>query len=143
MSTTNIHTLSLENDNFRKVIDTKTKMQLVIMSIDINDDIPLEIHDDHDQFIRVESGTATVSLGTKEVTIKENEYIIIPAGTWHRVKNIGNSKLKLSTIYSPPEHPPNRIDIKKPIENQNGGAKKKYIKYKVLYHNATNWDEIK
>ena len=31
--------------------------------------------------------------------------IMIPAGTWHNIKNIGNIPLKLYSVYAPPQHP--------------------------------------
>ena len=31
--------------------------------------------------------------------------IMIPAGTWHNIKNIGNIPLKLHSVYAPPQHP--------------------------------------
>ena len=31
--------------------------------------------------------------------------IIIPAGTWHNLINMGNEPLKLYSIYAPPQHP--------------------------------------
>ena len=34
-----------------------------------------------------------------------NYAIIIPAGTWHNIKNIGNRPLKVYSIYAPPQHP--------------------------------------
>ncbi len=31
--------------------------------------------------------------------------IMIPAGKWHNVINMGNKPLKIYSIYAPPEHP--------------------------------------
>jgi mannose-6-phosphate isomerase-like protein (cupin superfamily) len=33
----------------------------------------------------------------------------VPKGTWHNFVNTGKSKLKLYTIYSPPNHRPGTI----------------------------------
>lgn len=31
--------------------------------------------------------------------------ILVPAGMWHNVTNIGTEPLKIYAIYGPPEHP--------------------------------------
>lgn len=36
--------------------------------------------------------------------------ILIPAGTWHNVINIGCTPLKLYSIYAPPEHPHGTVE---------------------------------
>ncbi|KKT84412.1 MAG: hypothetical protein UW81_C0002G0032 [Candidatus Giovannonibacteria bacterium GW2011_GWC2_44_9] len=51
----NIEKLSLENENFRKVLYTAKNSQLVVMSLKSGEDIGEEIHQ-LDQFIRCESG---------------------------------------------------------------------------------------
>ncbi|MPM92729.1 hypothetical protein SDC9_139865 [bioreactor metagenome] len=35
--------------------------------------------------------------------------IIIPAGKWHNIINIGNRPIKLYAIYAPPEHPKDTV----------------------------------
>jgi len=40
-----------------------------------------------------------------EFELGEDFAIIIPAGTWHNIINTGDSKMKLYTVYTPPEHP--------------------------------------
>jgi mannose-6-phosphate isomerase-like protein (cupin superfamily) len=30
---------------------------------------------------------------------------VVPAGTWHNVRNTGSGEVKLYSLYSPPEHP--------------------------------------
>ncbi len=37
--------------------------------------------------------------------VNSNYAVIIPAGTWHNIINIGNTPLKLYSIYAPPQHP--------------------------------------
>jgi mannose-6-phosphate isomerase-like protein (cupin superfamily) len=41
--------------------------------------------------------------------LKDDDVVIIPAGKEHYVKNTGDKDLKLYTIYSPPEHPPETV----------------------------------
>lgn len=104
---TNIEEKTLKNDNFRKVLYTGKYSQLVVMSLAPGEEIGNEIHENVDQFFRIEQGEAKVVLnnGQEEFNVGEDEVFIIPAGTWHNVINISDKELKLYTIYSPPNHP--------------------------------------
>ena len=31
--------------------------------------------------------------------------VIVPAGVWHNLVNVGDDEVKLYSLYSPPEHP--------------------------------------
>jgi mannose-6-phosphate isomerase-like protein (cupin superfamily) len=106
--TTNIEKDTLDNENYRKVLYTG-KMQLVVMSLKPGEDIPMEIHPDIDQFIRVEKGSAYVKIGEEEYNIKEDDVVIVPAGNHHYVKNSSDEDLKLYTIYTPAEHAPETV----------------------------------
>ncbi len=107
---------TLENENYRKAKWTGEYMQMVFMSLKPGEIIDLEVHNNHDQFIRIEQGEAKVIMGkTKdELTFKETIYddwaAFIPGGYWHKIKNIGDVDLKLYTIYAPPEHAPGTIN---------------------------------
>lgn len=103
-----IEKATIENDDYRRVIYTTKNQQLVLMSIPPNDDIPLEIHPDIDQFIRFESGEGEVRIGKNEskvYKVKDGLSITIDMGTYHHIVNTGNIPLKLYSIYSGPEHP--------------------------------------
>ena len=52
----NIEKLTIENNNFRKVLYTAAHMQLVLMSLKPGEEIGLEIHTENDQFFRFEKG---------------------------------------------------------------------------------------
>jgi len=102
----NIEKETLENDNYRKVLFTGPQSQLVVMSLQPGEEIGEEIHDDHDQFIRIEQGEAKVIIDEEVRVLKEDEATIIPAGSKHNAVNTSkNKELKLYTIYSPAEHP--------------------------------------
>ncbi|MEM4271742.1 MAG: cupin domain-containing protein [Candidatus Pacearchaeota archaeon] len=102
----NIEKETLKNKNYRKVLHTGKNIQLVVMSLKSNEDIPFEVHKNHDQFIRVESGTAKAIAEGKKYLLKDGDVIIIPAGVRHYVCNFSKIKpLKLYTLYAPPEHP--------------------------------------
>jgi len=105
----NIEDLTLENNNFRTAAWTGSQMQMTLMAIQPGDDIGLEVHDDHDQFLRIEQGLATVLMGDSEEALEswdaEDDYaIFVPAGKWHNVVNTGDQPLKLYSIYAPSEH---------------------------------------
>jgi mannose-6-phosphate isomerase-like protein (cupin superfamily) len=101
----NIEKDTLENDNFRKVLNTAEHSQLVIMSLLPGEEIGNEVHDNVDQFIRLEQGTGKAVLNNSDkYELRENYAIVIPAGTWHNIINTGSDDMKLYTIYTPPEH---------------------------------------
>ena len=100
----NIEELTLQNDNFRKVIYTAPHLQLVLMSLKVGEDIGLETHTDNDQFFRIESGEGKCKIDNNEYPIKDGDAIIVPAGAKHNIINTGNTPLKLYTIYGPPHH---------------------------------------
>lgn len=103
---TNIEEDTIENDDFRRVVFTGPNTQLVLMTLQPGEEIGLETHDEHDQFIRVEAGTGVVLLDGKESALEDGSAVVIPAGTEHNVVNTSDDEsLRLYTLYSPPEHP--------------------------------------
>lgn len=101
----NIEKATMQNDNFRKVLNTAQHSQLVVMSLLPGEEIGTEVHD-LDQFIRFESGRGKVILDGKEHEVEDDWAVVIPAGVEHNVINTSDSeKMKLYSIYSPPEHP--------------------------------------
>ena len=105
----NIEKATVENTNYRTTLWTGANLQLTVMSIAPGDDIGLEVHDDHDQFLRIEAGEATVYMGSQKEDMSEwaaadDDAIFVPAGSWHNVVNTGREDLKVYSIYSPPEH---------------------------------------
>ena len=59
---TNIERDTLENEDYRRVLYTGPHTQLVLMTLRPGEEIGLEAHEGHDQFIRVEEGTGYVQL---------------------------------------------------------------------------------
>ncbi len=115
----NIEQLTTDNKTFRTVLFTGKHSQLTVMSIKTGEEIGNEVHPDHDQFLRIEQGEARVDLSTNQDTIEETYEaqddwaIIIPAGTWHNVVNVGAEDLKLYSIYSPAQHPDGTVHTTK------------------------------
>ena len=100
----NIEEKSLQNGYFREVLFTTSKSQLVVMALKPGEDIGMEVHPEHDQFIRIESGTGKAIMNGEEHEIADGSAIIIPAGTQHNIINTSEVVMKLYTIYTPPEH---------------------------------------
>ena len=107
----NINKATKENPFYRRTLWTGEHLQVTLMSIPRGGEIGLEIHPEVDQFIRLESGFGLVKMGKCKSNLREtfkingNFAVIVPAGTWHNIINIGNTPLKLYSIYAPPQHP--------------------------------------
>jgi len=99
-----IAVLTEGNADFRHVLYTAKNMQLVLMALRPGEEIGEEVHEDRDQFFRVENGEGEVWIDGARTRIKSETAMIVPAGARHNVKNTGNEPLKLYTIYAPPEH---------------------------------------
>lgn len=105
-----IEDATLRNDTFRTALWTGQNLQLTVMAIAPGDNIGLEVHDDGDQFLRVEAGRARVQMGPAaddldfDREVGDDWIILVPAGTWHDVTNIGDETLKVYALYAPPEH---------------------------------------
>ena len=100
----NIETLTTENTDFRRVLYTGKYLQLVLMALQPGDEIGEEVHEDRDQFFRIESGAGEVLIDGKRTPIKDDDAIIVPAGARHNVINTSDAPLTLYTLYGPPEH---------------------------------------
>lgn len=100
----NIEKLTEDGTDFRRVLYTGHNMQLVLMSIDPGEEIGEEVHDDIDQFFRIEAGEGEVSIDGVVHKVKADDAVIVPQGARHNVKSVGSEPLKLYTIYGPPEH---------------------------------------
>src|SRR5512137_1217471 len=100
-----------KNNYFRQVLFTGKYAQLVVMSLKPGEEIGNEVHKKVDQFFRIEQGQASFVFSGKEKHLaKDGDAVIVPAGTYHNVINTSKTeKLKLYTIYSPPNHPAGTI----------------------------------
>lgn len=111
----NINEATMQNNNFRTALWTGNHLQVTLMSINVGESIGLEMHPDVDQFIRIEQGYGLVQMGNDknnlnfERKVYDDFAIIIPAGKWHNLTNIGNVPIKLYSIYAPPNHPKGTI----------------------------------
>jgi mannose-6-phosphate isomerase-like protein (cupin superfamily) len=102
---------TLDNETFRTVVHTGEHVQLTVMRLAPGEDIGREAHPHLDQFLRIESGRGRVEVGRTQDAVEETHdveddwAIVVPAGVWHNVVNVGDDALKLYSLYAPPEHP--------------------------------------
>lgn len=99
-----IEELTLANNNFRQVLYTAKHCQLVLMALPVGGEIGAEVHEENDQFFRFEAGQGKVLIDGNEYSVSDGSAIIVPAGANHNVINVGDTPLKLYTIYSPAHH---------------------------------------
>lgn len=92
-------------NDFRHVLYTGEKMQLVAMTLQVGEEIGAEIHEGHDQFFRIEKGNGEVMIDETTYTVAAGDLVIVPSGANHNVTNTSDTDvLELYTIYTPPEH---------------------------------------
>ena len=116
----NIEANTVENTNYRTTQWTGSNLQITLMSIEPGHDIGLEVHDTHDQFLRIEQGSATVSMGPTADNLQtwqagDGFAVVVPAGTWHNLVANGGVTLKVYSIYAPPQHPHGTVHATKEI----------------------------
>ena len=115
----NINEATKQNNTYRTALWTGKHLQVTLMSLNVGEDIGLEMHPDVDQFLRIEQGQGIVQMGKSkdnlnfERNVYDDSAIMIPAGTWHNVTNTGNIPLKLYSIYAPPNHPFGTVHVTK------------------------------
>ncbi|WP_201002999.1 cupin domain-containing protein [Paenibacillus glycanilyticus] len=118
----NLEDATKQNRNYRTALWTGKYLQMTLMSINVGEDIGLEVHPTTDQFIRIEQGQGLVQMGDSKEHLDfqtmayEGYAILVPAGTWHNVINTGNEPLKVYVIYAPPHHPFGTVQETKPTE---------------------------
>ncbi len=106
-----IEKLTIDNQTFRTAAWTGQYLQMTLMTIEVGGEVGLELHDDTDQFLRIEQGRAKVVMGdgpddlTYEAEAEDDFAILVPAGKWHNIVNIGDEPLKMYSIYAPAHHP--------------------------------------
>ena len=105
-----IRKATLYNGFFRREMWTGDHLQITVMAIPVGGEVGEEVHEDLDQFLVVEQGSASVFMGdTKDIFFVGEAYegsgILVPAGTYHNIINDGKIPLKMYSVYAPPKHP--------------------------------------
>jgi mannose-6-phosphate isomerase-like protein (cupin superfamily) len=121
----NIEKITIENKAYRRVVWTGNNIQVVLMSLLPSQVIDMEVHPNIEQFFRVEKGSMKAIISKNlfdqtsfyEYHLKDGDVLLIPLGHYHQITNEGCDELKLYSIYSPPNHPHNRYQEIKPIND--------------------------
>jgi mannose-6-phosphate isomerase-like protein (cupin superfamily) len=101
----NIEKLTIENEDFRRVLYTGKNSQLVLMTLKPGEDIGTEVHEENDQFFRFEAGQGKVIINETTYEVADGDAVVVPAGEEHNVINTSASdSLHFYTIYSPAHH---------------------------------------
>lgn len=110
-----LETATLDNSNYRTVAWSGRYLQLTLMSIPVGEDIGLEAHPQTDQFLRLDGGRGRVQMGPApdqldfEQEVEDGWAVLVPAGTWHNVTNIGEEPMRLYAVYAPVHHAAGRV----------------------------------
>ena len=96
--------LAQENENFRQVLFTTERSQLVLMSLKSGEEIGEEVHEDIDQVLAFVVGEGEAVIEGERSPVRAGSVVVVPGGTRHNFVNNGTAPLKLFTIYTPPEH---------------------------------------
>ena len=99
-----IDRLTVDNEDFRRVLYTGKHLQLVLMTLQPAEEIGEEVHEDRDQFFRFEEGQGIVDIDGRENPVQDDFAVIVPAGARHNVRNTSTGALRFYTLYGPPEH---------------------------------------
>lgn len=97
------------NVNFRRVLCTGLKSQLVVMSIPPGGEVGEETHQYTEQTLFVLSGSGEGELDGKKFPIVPGDAVVVTPGTEHNFHNTGVTALKLYTVYAPPNHIDGRV----------------------------------
>jgi mannose-6-phosphate isomerase-like protein (cupin superfamily) len=116
--------LARQNRNYRTTIWTGVHMQLTLMCIPAGTDTGIEMHNNFDQLIRIESGMGKIEMGgsrselSQKADLNACTTVIIPKGTYHRIISTGNQPLRLLSVYAPPAHKYGTVDRTKDDESK-------------------------
>ena len=97
------------NEAFRSVRFTGRHTQVVAMTLQPGEDIGAEVHPDNDQVLVFTEGTARADVGDETREVSAGDLVVVPAGTRHNFTNTGSGRLRLLTIYGPPDHAPETV----------------------------------
>jgi mannose-6-phosphate isomerase-like protein (cupin superfamily) len=106
---TNIVQMTKENRNFRTVLFTGGRSQLVVMCIPPGGEVGLETHLHVEQTLFFLSGRGLATLDGKEQPIAAGDALVVTPGTAHNVVNTGGQPLEIYTVYAPPNHLEGRV----------------------------------
>lgn len=106
---TNIIIDTKTNEDFRRVLFTGTKSQLVVMSIPLGGEVGKETHKYTEQTLFFLSGSGEGEFDGKKFPIVPGDVVVVTPGTEHNFRNTGVTALKLYTVYASPNHIDGRV----------------------------------
>ncbi|MCE9643998.1 cupin domain-containing protein [Candidatus Parcubacteria bacterium] len=115
-----------ENENFRRVISTGEKSQLVVMSVPPGGDVGEETHEHVEQTLLFVSGSGKAKLNDDSYEVSAGDVVRVTPGVRHNFINTGTEPLKIFTVYAPPNHIDGRVhatkeDAEKDVEDEEFG----------------------
>ncbi len=102
-----------DNSNFRKVLFTGPRSQLVVMDIPPGGEIGKETHEHVEQTLFFLSGSGKAILNGVESSVVAGDAVVVTPGTEHNFINDGSEPLKIYTVYAPPNHIDGRVHATK------------------------------
>ena len=97
--------LARENEDFRRVLFTTERSQLVLMSLRPGEEIGEEAHEGIDQVLAFVAGEGEAVIEGAASRVGAGGGVVVPSGVRHNFVAGGGGPLKLFTVYTPPEHP--------------------------------------
>jgi mannose-6-phosphate isomerase-like protein (cupin superfamily) len=105
----NIVKMTADNTDFRRVLFTGARSQLVVMSIPPGSEVGEETHKHVEQILYFQSGTAEAIMDGKVTPIVSGDVVVVTPGTVHNFRNTGSVPLQITTTYAPPNHLDGRV----------------------------------
>ncbi|MGB8507716.1 MAG: cupin domain-containing protein, partial [Pyrinomonadaceae bacterium] len=78
-----VNRLALENENFRQVLFTTVRSQLVLMAIPAGEEIGEETHEGIDQVLAFVAGEGEAVIEGARRNVRAGTVVVVPAGTRH------------------------------------------------------------
>ena len=97
------------NEDFRRVLFTGERSQLVVMTIPTGGEVGDERHDHVEQTLFCLSGSGTAILDGARSAFVPGDAVVVTPGTQHNFLNTGTEALKIYTIYAPANHIDGRV----------------------------------
>ena len=96
--------LATANTFWQKEVYRDPKVQIVLMSIPVGEEIGTETHP-ADQTTFIVEGDAKVVIDGHSTKAGPNHLVVVPKGAEHNIINTGDGLLKLFSVYAPPAEP--------------------------------------
>ena len=106
-----IRKLAKANTDFRREVATGPHAQVVLMCLQPGEDIGEEVHAGTDQLFQVVKGEGEAVLGGTPQALRKGSLLLVPAGVRHNLRNTGEKRLRLVTIYAPPQHAAGTVHV--------------------------------